>query len=190
MLDAALVAWCAAWIWMGASVAQDVRGLIELSDTVTAVGRAVDETGGVVESLDGVPLLGERVAPVGRSIAEAGRAAVESGEQSRASVRRTATLLGLSIALIPTLPVLVVYLPRRVAAVRRRRALVQALSHGRAQDVEAYLAFRALLDLPLERLPRRGKRAFDDLIAGRHRELAEAELQWLGIRSGEARREG
>lgn len=166
---------------MGVAVAQDIRGLIELSDTVITVGRAVEDTGGAVSSLGSVPLVGDRVGPVGESVTQAGRSAVESGVSSRDSVRRTGTLLGLSIALIPTLPVLLGYVPRRVAVIRRRRALVDALRHDRGRDVEAYLAVRALIDLPLDRLPRRGDLAFRDLVEGRHTELAQAELAWLGI---------
>jgi hypothetical protein len=181
LLDAAVVVWCATWIWLGVAVAQEVGGLAGLSDTAGEVGQAVEQTGGAIGTLSDVPLVGDRVGEAGETVSEAGRSAVASARESRESVERTSTLLGMSIALIPTIPVVLAYLPRRLAARRTRREVADALAHGRSEDVRPYLAMRALSRLPLERLPRRGDLALADLAAGRYGELAEAELRHMGI---------
>jgi hypothetical protein len=49
-------------------------------------------------------------------------------------------LLGISIALIPSAPVLLLYLPRRLAVARERRALTRALSGGRTPELDELLA--------------------------------------------------
>ena len=106
---------------MGFAVAEDLRGLSRLSDTAARVGIAVQDTGRAMESLSQLPVVGEQIAPAAKSVTEAGASAIESAEETRASVRRTSVLLGLSIALMPTLPVALFYLPRRRAVRRERR---------------------------------------------------------------------
>src|SRR5439155_891857 len=84
ILDAALVIWIGAWIWMGVAIGREVSNLTSLSDTVVTAGQAVRETGQALKNLEGLPFVGERIAPVQRRIAEAGNSAVLSGEQSSA----------------------------------------------------------------------------------------------------------
>jgi hypothetical protein len=108
-LDAALILWIVAWLWMGIAVANEVRGIADLSDTVGAVGRAVTGVG---------------------------------------------VLLGVSIALFPTLPLLATYLPTRYAAAHERRALRRAMDSGRSDALDELLARRALVHLPYHRLRR------------------------------------
>jgi hypothetical protein len=44
-IDVILILWTAAWVTMGVRVSQEVEGLTRLSDTVVAVGQAVDSSG-------------------------------------------------------------------------------------------------------------------------------------------------
>jgi hypothetical protein len=178
-LDLALVVWSALWIWMGIQVAQDIRGLIHTSDTITRVGAAVEETGRALGGLGAIPLAGDRLAEPARDIAEAGRSAVESGRASRRSVQRTGTLLGLSIALIPTLPIALFYVPRRVSALRQRSRVERLLSEGGRRGLQGCLALRAVINLPVEEL---GDQAWEELVRGEHSRLAELELARIGVR--------
>lgn len=100
------VLWSAGWIWVGLEVAAEVRGLRQLSETVVSVGRAAEEAGSTLADLDDVPLVGGRLEQPAQRVIEAGESAVESGRISRESTSNLSTLLGISIALIPSTPLL------------------------------------------------------------------------------------
>jgi hypothetical protein len=178
LLDVALVLWTVAWVWMGVTVGHEVRGLGELSGTVDRLGRAVIAVGGVVAEL---PLVGDRVAGAAGEITGAGRNAVASAGEARESARSVGLLLGISIALIPSSPVLLLYLPRRLALARERRALRLALIGGRTPELDRLLAERAVIHLPYHRLRQVSEDPYGDLCAGRHRPLADAELRRFGV---------
>jgi hypothetical protein len=177
-LDAALILWTVAWLWMGIAVANEVRGIADLSDTVGAVGRAVT---GVGETIRGVPLIGDQATGPAEELDRAGRDAVASAQSARASARRVGVLLGVSIALIPTLPLLAIYLPTRYAAGHERRALRLAVDAGRSEALDELLARRAVVHLPYHRLRRVSDDPVNDVRHGRHSALADAELEWFGV---------
>jgi hypothetical protein len=174
LLDVALIVWTAAWVFMGVTVGHEVRGLGELGGTVNRLGSAVTEVGGVLGEL---PLIGGELAGAADQITQAGREAVASADTARASARRVGVLLGMSIALIPSSPVLLLYLPRRMALRRERRALKQALAAGRTAELDRLLAERAVIHLPYSRLRRVSADPYRDLRDGRYTALADAELE-------------
>lgn len=178
MLDLILLGWAIVWVIVGIAVAYQVRGLAEISDTVGQVGRATTVVGETIRSL---PLIGDSLRKPGDEIATAGRDAVSSARVARKSARSLGTMLGLSIALIPSLPALLLYIPGRVAGARERRELVRAVAAGREPWVDELLARRALVHLPLRRLRRVSRDPLADLQAGRYGELAAAKLEWFGI---------
>ncbi|MGI8781825.1 MAG: hypothetical protein ACR2L8_16940 [Solirubrobacteraceae bacterium] len=179
LVDAALVLWMAAWLWMGLTVGREVRGIGELSGTVSRLGQAVMEVGGLMSDL---PLIGDQVDAPAEAVNEAGREAVASAREARGSANRVGVLLGISIALIPSSPVLLLYLPRRLAVARERRALTRALAGGRTPELDELLAERAVIHLPYHRLRRVSADPRGDLRDGRHAALADAELEWFGVR--------
>lgn len=120
MLDVAIVLWAVVWVFMGLRVADEVRGLSELSTTVIDVGVAVESAGVAIGSLSEVPFAGDRVAKPSAEVRAAGRSAIASGRSSRDSIRDLSTLLGVAVAVIPTAPLLFIYLPLRVAWSRAR----------------------------------------------------------------------
>lgn len=178
LLDVALILWTAAWLWMGFTVGHEVRGLGELSGTVDRLGRAVVDVGGVIGEL---PLIGDQVAGPADEIAGAGREAVASAGDARENARSVGLLLGISIALIPSSPVLLFYVPRRIALARERRALARATSAGRTPELDRLLAERAVVHLPYHRLRQVSADPYGDLRGGRHKKLADAELEWFGV---------
>jgi hypothetical protein len=186
VLDVLLVAWTLAWIAVGSVVASEVRGLASLSDTVGEVGVAAQRTGDAIAGLSGLPLLGDavggRVQDAARAVRAAGEDAVASAASSRSSARTVGTLLGVCIALIPTLPVLLLYVPGRVSAERERRAIKRAVAERYDRGLEELLALRAVVHLPYQRLREVSRDPGEDLAAGRHAALAEAELARLGLR--------
>jgi len=183
LLDAAIVLWAAAWIVVGLLVAREVRGLADLSRTVTAAGYALQEAGNTLGTLEGVPFVGEDVGDVAERTERAGRSARESGRSSRESVESLATLLGVSIALAPSLPLILLYLPMRLAWIREVRAVRRALAAAPDErGLDEYLARRAAFAMPYDRLSATSVDPWGDLAAGERRRLSDAELRRLGIR--------
>lgn len=185
LLDAGVAAWVVLWIAMGGAVAGQVRGLRQLSGTATQVGAALQQTGQAVESLGDVPILGDRVGRTGRQIDAAGASTIESGRTSRSSIRNLSWMLWVFLAVIPTVPVLVLYLPLRLMAVRERRALQRLVDeHGADPVLRRVLAQRALLTLPYQQLlGRGGTDPFADPGGPQMRALADAELARMGVRA-------
>lgn len=173
-----VIAWVVIWLALGVKVAQEVDGLKELSGTVRTTGSAVEEAGRTLESLDALPIVGSRLADPAREIQDAGRSIVRSGRAGRESIEDLSTLLGLSVALIPSVPVLAFYLPERLRRRRERFALSRLLDRAGADpELQRFLADRALRSLPLDELAKLGpapwRTSQDD--------LARAELRRHGL---------
>jgi hypothetical protein len=183
VLDAAVVVWVAAWITLGLLVGREVRDLRELSDTVVVAGVAVEDTADLVDSLGSIPFVGARVGEVADEVRAAGRSAQASGRESRDSTDDLAVLLALSIGLIPTLPLLGLYLPLRVSWTREARAVRRAVAVNPSDPVLLrFLANRALLNLPFQEVTAVSPDPFRDLDEGRVESLANRELRRLGLR--------
>lgn len=121
--DVVVVIWAALWIGMGVAVYHEVRGLHDISETLVQTGRAVDRTGKALQALDGVPFVGDRVRGYALEIRTAGTSAVKSGRSSRGHIDSLSVLLGLAVGLVPTVPVLALYVPLRRAWRRGRLAV-------------------------------------------------------------------
>lgn len=185
-LDVAAAAWTVAWIVVGILVANTVDDLTQLSGTVEEVGADVQSAGGALGALGELPLLGDAFAEAlqvpAEAIQEAGLTARQGGASSTGTIETLSALLGVTIALIPSLPVLAAYLPARLARSREVRALLDA--RRRAGDDPAFqelLARRAAHHLSYHRLARVSPEPWNDLAAGRFDRLARAELERLGI---------
>jgi hypothetical protein len=109
VLDAAVALWVAGCIALATLVALDVADLTELSDSVVAAGRGLDETAKTLRQLEEVPFVGGEVSALADRASEAAASATESGRSSRAAIDELALLLGIAIALVPTVPVVVLY---------------------------------------------------------------------------------
>jgi hypothetical protein len=88
---------------------------------------------------------------------------------------------------IPSLLVLLVTLPGRIASARQVRRARLALTAPDAEQRQRLLAVRALLTLPDETLFAYTADPGGDLVAGRFAALASAELEAMGIRPPERR---
>jgi hypothetical protein len=119
LLGILAVAWSVGWILVGIWTRHEVQTLRKLSGTVVTSGVAVKQTGDALQGLGAIPFVGADVARVGRQVSTAGVSAQRSGRQTRDAVRRLSNLLGISIALIPSVPMLALF----VVTVRLRRRL-------------------------------------------------------------------
>ena len=72
-LDVGLALWAVVWVVLALEVATEVRGLSDLSSTVSRVGTAVEESGKALSELTNLPLgLGDRLDEPAKRIEEAG----------------------------------------------------------------------------------------------------------------------
>jgi hypothetical protein len=179
--DALLALWVVVWIVLGIAAGREVRRLADISDAERQAGVATQRAGDLLESLSGVPLIGDRLRAPAATIREAGQGVIASADAARDRTRRAGTLLGIAIAAVPTLPLLLLYLPPRLAFERDRRRITGALRGG-GPGIDALLATRAVAHLPYGRLLDVSADPLGDLRAGRHEALAGAELARLELR--------
>jgi hypothetical protein len=181
-LDVFVIAWIAAWITLGVVVGRDVRGLEDLSDTTVTAGRAIISTGEALGALENVPFVGGDVGRVAEQAREAGRSAIESGRSSRDSIHDLSVLLAIAIGLVPSLPLLLMYLPVRISWTRQIRVVRRALTREASDPaLTEFLARRAAQNLPYDVLYGISASPWRDLEAGRFDRLAEAEIRRLGL---------
>ena len=182
LLNVAVVVWALFWIGVAAGTAYEVNALRTLSDTVVQSGKAVQTTGDALSSLGGIPFVGSQLRPLAGQVSAAGRMAQYSGNSSKTTIDVLAILLGIAIGLIPTVPLLALYVPLRRSWRRDRRAVATAVSQWDGEPgLEEFLARRALAHLPyaeLRELSHDGSHAFEDEARDR---LAAAELHRLGL---------
>ena len=189
VLDVAMVLWIALWIGFAVAVAIDIHNLGSLSDTLSSSGRALGETGRALRQLDTIPFVGSRIDAVADRIQEVARSAQASGAESHSSVASLSVLLGIAIALIPTIPVLALYLPLRMSAAKEVRAVRTSLArHHDDRLFDEFLARRAAQSLPFHVLQTVSDNPWRDIAEGRTNALADLELRRLGLKRPGARR--
>ena len=184
-VDLLVFVWVVAWLVLGLRVHEEVEGLTELSRTISDAGGAVEQTGRALGDLN-IPVVGDRLDRTAAQVTEVGRDTRISGRDARESIGDLSTLLGLSVALIPSSAALLVYLPVRVARIRERRALRRLVTRfDDDETLERLLAHRALQTMSYQRLERlgAGERPWADLAEGRYAELAAAERSRLNVES-------
>lgn len=116
LLDFAMVLWTAGWFVVAGYVVHDMRSVAELGDTLVAAGEALDETATGLERIENAPLIGDvlELRSIRERVRRAAREAQVSGVRSKEDINRLAWLLGIAVALVPTVPLLVFrWAPRR-----------------------------------------------------------------------------
>jgi hypothetical protein len=179
-LDAALLIWAAFWIALAIYTAYEVAALRTLSHTVVKAGAATESTGHALEALGHVPFVGGEISHLAAQATAAGASARASGGATATTIDRLAVLLGIAIALIPTVPLLALYVPLRLGWRRDRKAIARAVARWDGEPgLEAFLAQRALVQLPFEELRDLGHDGTEG--SPPTSELAAAELRRLGL---------
>jgi hypothetical protein len=179
-LNVALAIWAAFWIAIGAYTAYEVASLRALSHTVVKAGTATESTGHALAAVGHLPFVGGRIGHLAAQAVAAGASARASGASTATTIDRLAVLLGIAIALIPTVPLLALYLPLRIGWRRDRNAVRRAVAKWDGEPgLEAFLAQRALAHLPYHELRELG---YDGIHgSASDAELAAAELSRLGL---------
>jgi hypothetical protein len=192
-LDVLVVCWVVCWVAVAWLSGTEIRNLARLAETMDDTGGAIQQAGRALQLLDAIPLVGDAPAELGERVRAAGEQVRRDGRATRSSIHRLSVLLGVSIFVLPVAPVLVGYLPARLARGRERRRIRAALRGagsvaGRDALVDEFLARRALAHLPFQALRSISDAPWRDVEAGRHRQLADAELRHLGLRRPPAAR--
>lgn len=185
LLDGVVVFWLVLWLVLGGWSGYTIWQVSELGDTVTTSGRALDSAGRALESVGDVPVVGDRPAELGAEVITTAEDVAARGQEVKSQLRQLSLLLGLSIALMPTTPVLGLYLPLRWARRRETAELRRSLArHGRDAAFDRYLAERALQTMPFTTVHALVGDPWRAIAEGRTGPLADAELERLGLRSG------
>ena len=147
--DVALAVWAAFWIALAVAVALDTREVAKLGGTVTQTGTAMKQIGGAIGS---IPFSGD-VSSASQSVQQAGASAEANGADAQDAANRLGIYLGIAIGVIPSVPVLGLYLPIRLVRIREARAARRSLAmFGTDLRFQEFLARRAVQHLNYEEI--------------------------------------
>ncbi len=180
IVDVALVVWFLLCLMLGVAVGRRVDRLQALGEGVIDAGQGVSNSADALDGLTDLPLVGGSIQAVADQIRSIGASTVDKGEAGKVAVFRLALSIGALITLAPTLPLLVVWLPLRIAWERERQSIRRALVFG-DPGIRAYLAHRTVSSRPYRDLTTITADPWGDLQAERFDALAGVELKRLGL---------
>jgi hypothetical protein len=177
--DLLVVMWAVLWIVLALAVVQSTRDVAKLGGTVSQTGSAINQVGGVIND---IPLVPDDVSSASDSVQAAGQSAEVSGNDGEDAANSLGIYLGIAIAIIPSVPIIGLYLPIRLSRVREARVARRSLSlHGSDPRFQEFLARRAVERLPYEDIMAVSAHPWEDMKRGRFRALAAAELHRLEV---------
>lgn len=179
-IDVALVLWLLLWCLVGLALGRTVNELSGLSDGVIGAGDGVSDAAGALGGLADLPVIGGSIEAVADRIDAIGQGTVQKGEASKDVIFNVALVIGLVVALGPTVPPIAVWLLIRAPLTRERRRIVRALDAGDT-GLQGYLALRAATRFSYVRIAAVTTDPWGDLHGGRHAALASLELGRLGL---------
>jgi hypothetical protein len=182
-LDVFIVVWCVFWVVVAVFAAADIRNMDKLPTTVVDVTDGLKKVTDGLSGLAAMPLIGGGIGNLVGEIDHTVTNANGNATSTRDSIDRVAVYAGLSVALIPSVLMLVFYAPFRLPWREDRRAITAALALDPNDEVlDEYLARRAIDALPYDRLRALGENPWRMIEAGEFGVLADAELARLGVR--------
>lgn len=182
--DLAMVALVVLFGWFAISAHNAMSELASLATGVEQAGEGAQaslET--AAQQVAQVPLVGGPLAQALRDAgAQTGGDAAELGRSGRRDIEYTADVLGWALFLIPTLLLLIGFLPNRIAQIQGLTSAQTILGDGRgAASNPRLVAMRAAFSLPYTTLLRYTDDPFGDLEAGRYQGLVEAAHEEAGL---------
>ncbi len=186
LIDGLVIAWLVIWLTIGLWSAWTVWHLADLGDTLATSGRALNTAGTALVDIGGLPVVGDKAGQLGADVVTTAAEVSKQGRQVTGEMHQLALQLGISVALMPTTPVVGLYLPLRLARRREIRDLRRALStHPGDRSLDRYLAARALDNLSFTELRSISDDPWGDFSTGDPTALADSELARLGLTRAE-----
>jgi hypothetical protein len=180
--DLAIVLWIAFCIALGVAIGNEVRRLDRYGTTIDQSASALEETASALDLIAGLPFIGSEIGEIADEIATTAARVRESAADTRSASRNLSILLALAVSIIPTAPLLAVYLPYRAQQVKQNTDLIQNLRRNRgAAFTRNFLANRALNEMTYDALLRMGQDPWAQVRQGRVDRLAAEELRRLGL---------
>lgn len=181
-LDAIAAVLVAAFVTLGVLAGVEMDRLAGFNNSLSNAATALDQVGRSLATLARAPLVGAGIEPLANSVRQTAASVRADAANAVAGVHALAVVVGLAIAVVPLAPLLGGYLPLRLVRFSQLRRLRGLLAAGPVDPgLLAYLAHGAVSRLPYIRLRQISRDPWGDLVAGRHHELAAAELRRLGI---------
>jgi hypothetical protein len=156
--------------WQIWTLAELHRGLLDAADALDLTARAIGLLGQV-------PVVADGAAQLVRSVTETSAQVRTSAGTARSDVRSLAVVVGATIALLPIVPVLVLYLPLRVARHRELRGLRRLPADRPDPVLVEHLARGALHRGPFGQLRRLSGQPWSDVDRGQHLPFAAVGLR-------------
>lgn len=181
--DAWLMLWTALWVWVGFRVHELV---MNLATPGLAIAEGANELAGSIasagESVGSVPLIGDQLSAPFSGMSDAALAIADAGQSTADAVSVLARFLGIAFAVLGIASFAMLWVPIRIAFIRRATAARRFLDTN--EDLDLF-ALRAMARQPLHVLAR----ISDDPAgawrrgdAGVIRALAAVELRAEGLR--------
>ena len=190
--DGLVVASLALLAWIARRVFTLVDRLSAVTDAVNDAGSSVQNGfGAAADALVGTPLIGEDIASALQAAgAESGGSVVSLALTGDTAIHRLALVLGWLTFLVPAVFLLVLYIPMRVAQIRRMRASQRMFRKEWDPERRRLLAMRAAMSLPVDHLLAYSDDPIGDLVRGDHDALVTALLADAGLAPAAAGRMG
>lgn len=180
-LDAIVAVVVAIFVTLGVLAGTEMARLAGFNSSLLKAASALDQVGRSLNAIARVPFVGASIGPLTTSVQQTAASIRTDAASAVAGVHALAVVVGLAIAVVPLAPLLCGYLPLRLVRFVQIRRLRRLLAQSVDPPLLAYLAHGAVSRLPYARLRQVSENPWGDLVAGRHDDLAAAELRRLGL---------
>lgn len=180
-LDAIAALVVAVFVTLGVLAGIEMARLAGFNSSLLNAASALDQVGRSLAAIARVPFVGASIGPLTNSVQQTAASIRTDAASAVAGVHALAVVVGLAIAVVPLAPVLCCYLPLRLMRFVQLRRLRRLLAESIDPPLVAHLAHGAVSRLPYPRLRQISEDPWSDLVAGRHHDLAAAELRRLGL---------
>jgi hypothetical protein len=169
--------------WLGHRVYVLVDSIRSVTDAARDAGMSVqDGFNSAADLVSGTPVIGDSLSSALQSAGSgSGGNVVELALTGDTAIHRLALALGWLTFLIPVVFLLVLYLPMRVAQMRRLKASRSVYRDELDPERRRLLAMRAAMSLPVDHLLDYTEDPIGDLVRGDHDALVRALLADAGL---------
>jgi hypothetical protein len=182
-LDVLVVAWIIVWVVLGVLLGRAIWDIGRLTDPILSNADGLKHTAEGFHRIASLPLVGGALNSVVDQVTGAADRAHAAAQTLKTRIEQIAVVVGLLLAVGPTLLALFVYLPLRLPWRRDVEAVRRALASDPNDPVLLrYLAERAIEGMRYDRLRELSDDPWRDMERGDSARLADVELNRLGLK--------